>query len=44
MPPLPHEPAWFTTAPVFAFQKLLKKVGWQTTDVDLWESTRLSRQ
>jgi acetyl-CoA C-acetyltransferase len=31
------EPAWFTTAPVFAFQKLLKKVGWETTDVDLWE-------
>jgi acetyl-CoA C-acetyltransferase len=32
-----HDPAWFTTAPVFAFQKLLKKVGWQTSDVDLWE-------
>jgi acetyl-CoA C-acetyltransferase len=32
-----HDPAWFTTAPVFAFQKLLKKVGWQTEDVDLWE-------
>ncbi len=32
-----HEPAWFTTAPVFAFQKLLKKVGWQAGDVDLWE-------
>jgi acetyl-CoA C-acetyltransferase len=32
-----HDPSWFTTAPVFAFQKLLKKVGWQTEDVDLWE-------
>jgi len=32
-----HEPAWFTTAPVFVFQKLLKKVGWQAADVDLWE-------
>jgi acetyl-CoA C-acetyltransferase len=32
-----HDPAWFTTAPVFAFQKLLKKVGWQAEDVDLWE-------
>ena len=32
-----QEPAWFTTAPVFAFQNLLKKVGWQAGDVDLWE-------
>lgn len=32
-----HEPAWFTTAPVFAFQKLLQKLGWQAGDVDLWE-------
>jgi acetyl-CoA C-acetyltransferase len=32
-----HDPAWFTTAPVFAFEKLLKKVGWKTADVDLWE-------
>jgi acetyl-CoA C-acetyltransferase len=35
--PLPTIPSWFTTAPVFAFQNLLKKVGWQTEDVDLWE-------
>ncbi|HMW16921.1 MAG TPA: acetyl-CoA C-acyltransferase [Accumulibacter sp.] len=31
------EPAWFTTAPVFVFKKLLKKVGWEVSDVDLWE-------
>jgi len=32
-----HDPSWFTTAPVFAFEKLLKKLGWQAEDVDLWE-------
>jgi acetyl-CoA C-acetyltransferase len=32
-----QEPAWFTTAPVGAIQKLLAKVGWQAGDVDLWE-------
>jgi acetyl-CoA C-acetyltransferase len=32
-----HDPSWFTTAPVFAFQKLLAKLGWQAEDVDLWE-------
>ncbi|MGF6605125.1 acetyl-CoA C-acetyltransferase [Paraburkholderia sp. WSM4175] len=32
-----QEPAWFTTAPVGAIQKLLTKVGWQVDDVDLWE-------
>ncbi|HRD94445.1 acetyl-CoA C-acyltransferase [Accumulibacter sp.] len=32
-----HEPSWFTTAPVFAFQNLLKKLGWQAEEVDLWE-------
>jgi acetyl-CoA C-acetyltransferase len=32
-----QEPAWFTTAPVGAIQKLLAKVGWQASDVDLWE-------
>ncbi len=32
-----HEPEWFTTAPVFAMQKLLEQVGWQAGDVDLWE-------
>ncbi|MBD0413928.1 acetyl-CoA C-acyltransferase [Oryzicola mucosus] len=30
-------PAWFTTAPVFAMRKLLDKVGWQASDVDLYE-------
>lgn len=32
-----HEPAWFTTAPVGAMQKLLSKAGWTTDDVDLYE-------
>ncbi|MEM9877895.1 MAG: acetyl-CoA C-acyltransferase [Pseudomonadota bacterium] len=31
------EPAWFSTAPVPAMQKLLDKVGWSTAEVDLWE-------
>jgi acetyl-CoA C-acetyltransferase len=30
-------PEWFTTAPAGAIQRLLDKVGWRTTDVDLWE-------
>ena len=30
-------PGWFTTAPVPAAQKLLKNIGWQVEDVDLWE-------
>ena len=32
-----QEPNWFTTAPVFATEKLLKKTGWAVDDVDLWE-------
>jgi acetyl-CoA C-acetyltransferase len=32
-----HEPGLFTTAPVPAMQKLLKKVGWSVEDVDLFE-------
>lgn len=32
-----HEPEWFTTAPVGAIQKLLKKVNWSKDDVDLFE-------
>ena len=32
-----HEPALFTTAPVPAMQKALKKAGWSVEDVDLWE-------
>jgi acetyl-CoA C-acetyltransferase len=30
-------PEWFTTAPAGAIERLLKKVGWQVGDVDLWE-------
>jgi acetyl-CoA C-acetyltransferase len=32
-----QEPAWFTTAPIFAIRKLLAKIGWAAGDVDLWE-------
>jgi acetyl-CoA C-acetyltransferase len=32
-----QEPEWFTTAPVGAVNKLLKKTGWSVKDVDLWE-------
>ena len=32
-----HAPGWFTTAPIFAARKLLKKLGWQASDVDVWE-------
>jgi acetyl-CoA C-acetyltransferase len=32
-----HEPGLFTTAPVPAMQKALKRAGWTTSDVDLWE-------
>jgi len=32
-----HEPAWFTTAPVGAIQKVLAKTGWKASDVDLFE-------
>ncbi|MDG2475164.1 MAG: acetyl-CoA C-acyltransferase [Paracoccaceae bacterium] len=32
-----QEANWFTTAPIFAVQKLLSKVGWSKDDVDLWE-------
>jgi len=30
-------PGWFTTAPVPAAKKLLDRVGWSVSDVDLWE-------
>ena len=30
-------PEWFTTAPVGAIEKVLKKSGWAAKDVDLWE-------
>jgi acetyl-CoA C-acetyltransferase len=32
-----QEPAWFTTAPAPAIKKLLGKVGWSASDVDLYE-------
>ncbi|MBP7081405.1 MAG: acetyl-CoA C-acetyltransferase [Rhodocyclaceae bacterium] len=32
-----QEPNLFTTAPVGAIKTLLKKTGWTTDDVDLWE-------
>ncbi len=30
-------PEWFSTAPIGAIEKLLKRIGWKTSDVDLWE-------
>jgi acetyl-CoA C-acetyltransferase len=30
-------PAWFTTAPIGAMEKLFEKTGWQAGDVDLYE-------
>ncbi|MBP6382417.1 MAG: thiolase family protein [Pseudomonadales bacterium] len=32
-----HEPNLFTTAPVFAMQKLFARTGWSASDVDLFE-------
>jgi acetyl-CoA C-acetyltransferase len=32
-----QEPGWFTTAPVSAIDKLLKRLGWTVNDVDLFE-------
>ncbi|HBA34269.1 MAG TPA: acetyl-CoA C-acetyltransferase, partial [Gammaproteobacteria bacterium] len=32
-----QEPAWFTTAPVYAIQSLLEKTGKSTSDIDLFE-------
>jgi acetyl-CoA C-acetyltransferase len=32
-----QEPRAFTTAPVGAIEKLLKKTGWSVEDIDLWE-------
>ena len=32
-----HEPAWFTTAPVYALKLLHEKLGWTPDDVDLYE-------
>jgi acetyl-CoA C-acetyltransferase len=32
-----QDPQWFTTAPVGAMRKLLKRLGWTPADVDLFE-------
>ena len=32
-----HEPAWFTTAPIYAVKKLHEQLGWTPEDVDLYE-------
>ncbi len=32
-----QEPEWFSTAPIGATEKALKKAGWAVDDVDLWE-------
>ncbi len=32
-----QEPAWFTTAPVYALKALQEKIGWTPDDVDLYE-------
>ena len=32
-----HAPAWFTTAPIHAIEKLLQKIHWQLNDIDLFE-------
>jgi acetyl-CoA C-acetyltransferase len=32
-----QDPEWFTTAPAGAIEKLLKRIGWNKNDVDLWE-------
>src|SRR5262245_23842714 len=32
-----QEPAWFTTAPIFAIRRLLEQVGWSAGDVGLYE-------
>ncbi|NQV83855.1 MAG: acetyl-CoA C-acyltransferase [Rhodospirillales bacterium] len=32
-----QEPAWFTTAPIGAVEKLMDKTGWSKDDVDLYE-------
>jgi len=32
-----QEPEWFTTAPIGAIERVLKKAGWNVDDVDLFE-------
>ena len=31
------EPAWFTTAPIFAIEKLIHKINWSIDQIDLFE-------
>lgn len=32
-----HDPAWYTTAPIFAVNNLLRDLNWKSSDVDLFE-------
>lgn len=32
-----QEPAWFSTAPIGAINKLMEKTGWSKGEIDLWE-------
>ena len=32
-----QEPAWFTTAPIVAIEKLTERIGWDRSSVDLYE-------
>lgn len=32
-----QEPAWFTTAPIVAIEKLAERIGWDRSSVDLYE-------
>ena len=32
-----QEPAWFTTAPIHAIEKLMERIGWDRSSVDLYE-------
>jgi len=32
-----HEPAWFTTAPVYALKSLQERLGWTPDNVDIYE-------
>ena len=32
-----HDPKWFTTAPVYAIDKVLRQAGLDKSDIDLWE-------
>ena len=32
-----QEPAWFTTAPINAIEKLMERTGWERSSVDLYE-------